>query len=296
MLNSRIIDESRTFDEFAYTSKYLKRGSLDKVWTICLRCGTSHKMPYKSYVHNKAAGCMRCMANNIHWKRGPFNIEYFTAVQESINDGRINELKTFEAFGYYSIDLSPMSGKRVWKICDMCGDEKEIFYFNYTYGKLKCISCVQKGKILSDDHKRKVSENHYDNSGENHPFYGKHHSEESKRKISATSQNITYEEWESYAVDSPYCPAFNEECKESNRDKYDRRCFLCNRLEEDNINKSGDQKKLYVHHVDMNKNQGCDGHVWKLVPLCMYCHGPTHTKKMINYIEYILEDEEIDNE
>lgn len=48
-----------------------------------------------------------------------------------------------------------------------------------------------KGKRLSEEHKRKVSENHADVSGENNPMYGtsspmkgKHHSNETKQKMS----------------------------------------------------------------------------------------------------------------
>lgn len=40
------------------------------------------------------------------------------------------------------------------------------------------------GKHHSEETKRKMSENHWDNSGENHPFYGKHHTDESKRMMS----------------------------------------------------------------------------------------------------------------
>lgn len=36
-----------------------------------------------------------------------------------------------------------------------------------------------KGKQLSDSHKKHLSENHADFSGKNHPFFGKHHTDES---------------------------------------------------------------------------------------------------------------------
>ena len=42
----------------------------------------------------------------------------------------------------------------------------------------------KKGIPLSEETRRKISENHCDCSGEKGPFYGKHHSEESKRKMS----------------------------------------------------------------------------------------------------------------
>lgn len=44
----------------------------------------------------------------------------------------------------------------------------------------------KKGIPLSEETRRKISENHCDCSGEKSPFYGKHHSEESKRKLSLT--------------------------------------------------------------------------------------------------------------
>jgi len=40
------------------------------------------------------------------------------------------------------------------------------------------------GKHHSEETKQKISENHADFSGVNHPFYGKHHSEEAKKKMS----------------------------------------------------------------------------------------------------------------
>jgi hypothetical protein len=83
-------------------------------------------------------------------------------------------------------------------------------------------------------------------------------------------------------------PEFNEECRESNREKYDRQCFLCGLLEDENITSSGLQKRLAVHHVDLNKNQGCDGIRWKLIPLCIHCHRMAHTKVWIARIIWLL--------
>ena len=40
------------------------------------------------------------------------------------------------------------------------------------------------GKHFSDEHKRKLSKNHPDVSGENHPNWGKHRSEETRKRIS----------------------------------------------------------------------------------------------------------------
>lgn len=105
---------------------------------------------------------------------------------------------------------------------------------------------------------------------------------ETRRKHSATLQGIPYDEWESFAKDQPYCPKFNEACRESNREKYDRRCFLSDVTEADN------GQKLSVHHYDMNKAQGCDGHAWKLVPLCRELHNTSHTPTWVARIQYLL--------
>lgn len=40
------------------------------------------------------------------------------------------------------------------------------------------------GKHHSEETRKKMSKNHVDIKGENHPFYGKHHTEETKRKMS----------------------------------------------------------------------------------------------------------------
>jgi hypothetical protein len=265
----------------------------------------------------------------------------------------INEEKTFKEFGYKSKDLSYGSGKKVYAICNGCGKERCLTF--HSCGDL-CNSCAQKGKKLSEEHKRKlsknsphlsgknhpmygrkhsretrekiglaskgrnkgkvltekqkqkISKNHADFSGKNNPFYGKHLSEEhkqrllkshqnkhlseeTKKKISAAHQGIPYSEWKIFAVNSSYCPAFNSKIKEEIREKYNRECFICGCLEEKNITLTSRQYKLSVHHVDMNKQQGCDGHQWKLIPLCLKCHKKGHNKRMISCIIYMLENE-----
>ena len=49
------------------------------------------------------------------------------------------------------------------------------------------------GKHPSEETRKKMRENHADFSGKNHPMYGKHLSEETKRKISEGHQNLSKE-------------------------------------------------------------------------------------------------------
>lgn len=72
-----------------------------------------------------------------------------------------------------------------------------------------------------------------------------------------------------------YCPKFNFQKKEEIRNKYNRCCIICNKPETQNLTRKGKQLKLDVHHIDYNKEQGCENHQWRLVPLCKSCHSKT---------------------
>lgn len=168
------------------------------------------------------------------------------------------------------------------------------------------------GKHLSKETRKKISEANtgekncfHGVTGNKHPAYGRHHSdetrnkiskaqigkiisEESRKKLSATCQGIPYDEWECFAKEQPYCPAFNEACRESNREKYSRRCFICGLPESENRTKTGKIRKLSVHHIDMNKQQGCDGNRWKLIPTCISHHSMVHNDLWKDRIMYLL--------
>ena len=131
-----------------------------------------------------------------------------------------------------------------------------------------------KGKKMSDAQKKKLRD----------AQLGKKDSDKTKRIKSAAAQGIAYDEWESFACEKKYCPKFNEACKESNREKYGRRCFICNKTEKAN------GQKLSVHHVDMDKAQGCESN-WKLVPLCKHHHATAHNDEIIARLGYMIKGE-----
>lgn len=131
----------------------------------------------------------------------------------------------------------------------------------------------REGTKHSDASKKKQRDSHL----------GTKRTEIAKKKTSATLQGIPYDEWEDFACEKKYCPKFNEACKESNRDKYERRCFICNKTEKAN------GQKLSVHHVDMDRAQGCESN-WKLVPLCMKCHPTAHNDELISRLGYLIKE------
>lgn len=55
---------------------------------------------------------------------------------------------------------------------------------------LKGDKCYWFGKHHTEESKEKISKNHMDVSGEKHPMYGKHHTEESKVKMSESQKGL----------------------------------------------------------------------------------------------------------
>lgn len=127
-----------------------------------------------------------------------------------------------------------------------------------------------RGRILSKEYKRKISDTHKKNK----KWLGRKHSTNTKQKIrrscEGNNSGENHPNWQGGISFEPYCPKFNNHIREDIREKYGRVCFLCGKTEQDN------GSKLSVHHTDHNKEQGCNGYEWKLVPLCKSCHGKIH--------------------
>lgn len=144
------------------------------------------------------------------------------------------------------------------------------------------ISIAKKGKKMSDEARANMSKAR--KGVPTGPYTDEH-----RQRMSAGQQGIPYDEWESFAKEQLYCPRFNEACRESNRAKYGYRCFICNKPQSENITKTGKVRKLSVHHVDMDKAQGCESN-WKLVPLCLRCHATAHNDEIIARLGYMVKD------
>jgi len=138
---------------------------------------------------------------------------------------------------------------------------------------------VQKNKIISENQKKKISDFMI---GKQH--HTQKHSEKSKKKISESligKCGKNSRNWQGGKSFEPYCPKFNEKKKEEIRNQYGRKCYVCDKLESEQKKEQKERGKrqfrLSVHHTDSDKEQGCNGKVWKLVPTCIHCHN---SKKM----------------
>lgn len=112
----------------------------------------------------------------------------------------IDEDETKRRFGYYLDELAEHSGKKVVAICSGCGKIRELSKRRH---RSLCKSCGIKGekhynfgKHLSEETRKKLSIAHKkldkearmrmseNRKGEKHPMFGKHHSAKTKKKIS----------------------------------------------------------------------------------------------------------------
>lgn len=92
----------------------------------------------------------------------------------------INEERTLKDFDYNSTELSHGSHKKVWRICDICKEEKLVIYQQYRNLCLKCSrgtneyrskrSEILIGSIRSKRSKSKQSKAMF---GKNNPMFGK---------------------------------------------------------------------------------------------------------------------------
>lgn len=190
----------------------------------------------------------------------------------------ILEQETFKEYGYYPGDLKPKSNKKILAACDDCG---KVRVTTKKYHAL-CGSCMQKG-----ERNNLFGRTGKDSTGwkgglvkciceycgkefEVYPSqvkkgYGKFcsHSCAAKNRKGENNSN-----WQGGISFEPYCEKFDEPFREYLRDKFGRVCFLCPKTEEEN------GRRLDVHHVNYNKNCGCDGDLTcQFVPLCRSCNS-----------------------
>lgn len=214
----------------------------------------------------------------------------------------ILEEETFKEYKYHPKDLSYGSAKKVLAACDRCG---KIRITNKNLYRSLCKTCAMKnmsgerkqklrelriGTCHSEKTKQKMREAHKGNK--NH-FYGKHHTTESKKKMSdelkgqkkppsseEAKQNMSRAKkgennpnWQGGISFEPYCILFNDEFKERVREYWDRKCGKCGKSEKEN------GKKLSVHHILYNKDTCCDDSEPLFVPLCKSCHSKTNSNR-----------------
>jgi len=268
-----VIYEERNLEIFEYTSNELSPGSTKPIVVICENCG--HFRIIRMQDHKTENLCRSCAGKK--------------AMSDTTVRNKMSISHTGKKHSEEHCQSISAGQKKRWEDPALHEKQSETFkkiWNDPTFNKK--ISDIQKNGFRDPAEREKTSAavkkamNNTTREKLSISRTGKPHSEETKRRMSATRQGILYDEWESFACESSYCPKIDDACRESNREKYNRCCFLCNKTEEEN------GRRLSVHHVDMNKTQGCNDTNWKLVPLCSHHHGVSHNEVWEARIEYLL--------
>lgn len=281
-----MILEEETFKKFGYYPKELKPKSGRRILAKCDECGKIRDIFRYGY-------CNRCHQCGLKDKK---RIEKLRQVAKE----RFKNLEDCTMFGKHHSDETRK------KISDHHADfkgEKHPMYGRHhteeTKQKMremkqnmseevkKKISKMQRNKIVSEESKKKMRDNHSDMSGKNNPNYGKSLSDYQKQRLSETHKGkvISYEtrqkisnslkgennpSWKEGISFQPYCIKFNDEFKERVREYFGRCCYVCGKNEIDN------KAKLCIHHVTYNKETCCDDSIPLFAPLCRSCHTKTN--------------------
>ena len=149
--------------------------------------------------------------------------------------------------------------------------------------------------------------------GEKSHRYGKHNTKEHNNKISESLKNKPKPEivckkisqsrlgkcrgeknpnWNGGSSQNGYCYKNNVRRHRAVSRFYGYRCICCGKHESENITAKGKQKRLSIHHVDHNREQGCNGIPFNLVPLCLKCHAlELHNQEAYKkYINHTIEE------
>ena len=95
--------------------------------------------------------------------------------------------------------------------------------------------------------------------------------------------------WKDGSSFIPYCIKYNKKSKERARNKYRRVCIICEKPIFQNLTKNKKvHGRLDTHHIDANKQQGCDGVKWKLVSLCHIHHGQMNNTQNHMLLQLLL--------
>ena len=236
-----MIDEDRTMQLYGYYSYDLKLKSAKPIVKVCDGCGTYSISPKYRY-RDLCKSCSKKGKSNPHKLPKPKFVE---EENRFIPETGIDRIATINQFGYDPVDSKPKSGLPIVKFCSDCG--KKIVITKNIYRDL-CKSCSQ---------------------------IGKKQSEETRIIQSCIQQGINREDFIGFISKQKYCEKFNESLKQQIRNQYSN-CDYISGIHKDVCNPNCE---LSVHHVNYDKNCGCDGNRCKLIPLCISNHSKTNKNR-----------------
>ena len=172
--------------------------------------------------------------------------------------------------------------KKIIQKCGWCGEEFEVTPSRIKYGggKYCSIKCRDKSQDKKIERKCEICGKEFKTIPSRAKVgFGKYCSTECHGKAILGENSPA---WKGGTSFFPYCPKFNERRKKAVRDFFNNTCLACGKLSSENVVGKKGVINLPVHHADHDKDQGCNGKPFNLVPLCNECHG----KELWNEEEY----------
>lgn len=234
---------NETYEEFGYQPSDLKPKSHKKILAKCDNCGKIRILPNYAY----KGLCISCTLKKIE-----------RTEERNLHISQSLKGKTFSEERKHNLSIAHKG--------QHSSPNTEFKKGNVPHNK---------GESLSNKTKEKISKSVIAKNikGINHPFYGKHHTEYSKEKMSEANTGENNPRWQGGVSFEPYCSKFNNQFKEKIRNQYNRKCFICGKSEIEN------GRRLDVHHVDYNKDCLCDNSKCSFIPLCISCHSKTNSNR-----------------
>lgn len=162
--------------------------------------------------------------------------------------------------------------------------------------EIKKSADARRGKKRTEETKQKLSETHRKENLSAETIAkmaeakrGHRASEETRQKMSDSRRGENNPCWRGGISFYPYCEKFDDECRERVRNEFGRKCLNCGILESDNVTKTGAHKRLSVHHIYYDKQEGCNGKDMFLAPLCLKCHNKTTTGNREHWMQDLSE-------
>jgi hypothetical protein len=302
----KCIDDEKTFAEKGYRSVELKPASNKKVWAVCANPECEREGGRGRWVQFRYCTelCYLCAHRTDEFRRK--NSESHKGkVASDETKRRMRNAQKGENNCFYGKHHTEDAKRKISdanegkilsketkrKISDAQKGENGSFY-----GKHHSDEAKQKmrdtrkdennpryGKHLTEETKRKISDAL---KGEKNHNFGKHLTDETKKKMSDSIRGENHYNWKGGISFEPYCHKFNYLFKKSIRDKFGRKCFICNKTEKDN------GERLSVHHVSYDKECMCDGVECEFVPTCRSCNSILNSSRdlwerlIINVLSY----------
>lgn len=173
--------------------------------------------------------------------------------------------------------------KWIEKECKNCGKIFKIYKSKVKRGdgKYCCASCAQKGlKVKKVKHIcKECGKSFMIRPSDTKRGRGKYCSKKCKHKAHSKEMkgNKTHL-WKGGITSYKYCEKFNNDFKTRCRafwtDKLgEYKCPICGKTHEE------EGRHLSVHHINYNKENGCNNHKGLFIPTCNSCHGKTNSHR-----------------